>query len=277
MSEKKTLNDILHLFQSISGMNIAVYDRHLNYVASCLFEDDVCSLLHRSSLCLDRCLKSDIDALSLVAKTQKPYIYSCPFGFFEAIFPIISHGSVIGYIIIGPAVTDGKTLDSELIECIIKAAPELDTDEIRRAVLNVPHRSEGQLHAFCDVLDVFSEYVENHTLLISQSLTLGQQIKRYVKNNLTKKITLEKLSISLHCNTVTLTETFRREFGITIMQYVQQMRMERATYLLSTSDKSVSEIAELCGIPQTDYFSKCFKSYFGLSPTDWRKKEPSCS
>ena len=127
------------------------------------------------------------------------------------------------------------------------------------------------------MLDVFSEYVENHTLLISQSLTLGQQIKRYVKNNLTKKITLEKLSISLHCNTVTLTETFRREFGITIMQYVQQMRMERATYLLSTSDKSVSEIAELCGIPQTDYFSKCFKSYFGLSPTDWRKKAPSCS
>ena len=271
MQKKLTMQQTLRLFQSISEMNIAVYDTQMHLVASCLYENDACSLLHVSPLCLDKCLRSDLDALSLVSKTKTPYIYTCPFGFFEAIFPLFYLDNVSGYIIIGPAVATEST-DAELLKHIAEIAPELDALALGKAIANTPHYSDEKLRAFCDVLEIFSEYVESNTLLVSENLTLGQLIKNYVKNNLTQKITLEKLSMALHCNTVTLTETFRREFGITIMQYVQKKRMQRATYLLNGSDASISEIAKHCGIPQTEYFSKCFKAYFGLSPTEWRRK-----
>ena len=271
MAKKKNLQDILQMLQTVSQMNVAVYDHHLHHVASCLYKDDVCSLLHESPLCLDRCLKSDLDGLSTVEKTERPYIYTCPFGFFEAIFPILHQDALAGYLIIGPAVAEGETSDAELLRRMVDVAPELDVDALRAGIAEVPHHVGERLRAICEMLEVFADYIESHTLLVSRNLTVGQLTKSYVKKNLTQKITLGKLSMALHCNTVTLTETFRREFGQTIMQYVQQKRMERATYLLRTSDASIAEIAEHCGIPQTEYFSKCFKSYFGISPTDWRR------
>ena len=266
-----TMQDILRLFQSISGMNIAVYDDRLHHVASCLYEDNVCSVLHESPLCLDRCLKSDLDALSLVATQGKPYVYTCPFGFFEAIFPVRNQGTIVGYLFIGPAVAEDASADEMLLRRAVEAAPELELSQLRDGIAAVPHRSEETLRSFCKLLEVFSEYIEQHTLLLPRNLTVGQLVRSYVKKHLTQKITLAKLSMALHCNTVTLTETFRRESGLTIMQYVQKKRMERATYLLRTSDASIAEVADHCGIAQTEYFSKCFKAYFGISPTDWRR------
>lgn len=272
METSMSLQNVLRLFQGISGMNIAVFDHLFHPVSSCLYGRNVCATLHESPLCVEKCLLSDLEALAHVSKTARPYAYTCPFGFFEAIFPILKQGTVIGYILIGPAVAGEHEQDEALLSRMVACAPELELSLLREGISEVTHRTDAELKSFCDVLAVFSEYVENHDLLIPKNLTVGQLVRSYVHKNLTQKITLAKLSMALHCNTVTLTETFRKECGMTIMQYVLQERMARATYLLRTSDAGIAEIAARCGIPQTEYFSKCFKTYYGVSPTDWRRR-----
>lgn len=272
MAQETSLQTLLQLFQSVSGMNIAVYDHLFHHVFSQLYENNVCARLHTSPHCLDRCLSSDLEALAHVANTRKLYVYTCPFGFFEAIFPILKEGTLVGYLFIGPAICGGTEGDAEVLRRIAESAPELDLDELRGAVLDETHRSSAQLQSFCQLLAIFAEYIENHDLLIARNLTTSQLIKSYIKQHLSRKITLSQLAMALHCNTVTLTGTFRRETGITIMGYVQRERMKRATYLLRATEASIAEIAALCGISQPEYFSKCFRSAYGLSPSEWRRR-----
>ena len=118
-----------------------------------------------------------------------------------------------------------------------------------------------------------AEYIEKNDLLADHNKTLGELIKLYVKKNLHSKITLTDMSWNLHCSTVTLTEHFKKEFGITIMQYVTQQRMEQARELLLHSHASIGEIASSCGFSDVEYFSRTFKSIYGMSPNRWRKTQ----
>jgi AraC-like DNA-binding protein len=71
---------------------------------------------------------------------------------------------------------------------------------------------------------------------------------------------------------VTLTEHFKKAFGITIMQYVQQRRMALAEQMLLGSNASINEIAVACGFADVEYFSRTFKNIHGISPNRWRRE-----
>ena len=94
-----------------------------------------------------------------------------------------------------------------------------------------------------------------------------------MKKNLSSKITLNDIARALHCSTVTLTEHFKAEFGITIMEYVTKKRMELAERLLLTTDEPLREVAGLSGFSDVEYFSRTFKRFYGTSPAAWRKEE----
>jgi len=64
--------------------------------------------------------------------------------------------------------------------------------------------------------------------------------------------------------------TFRRCTGKTPMQYLLDLRMEKARRLLGDTRLSVSEVARRCGYPDSAYFSRCFRRYFGHPPSNKR-------
>ena len=51
-----------------------------------------------------------------------------------------------------------------------------------------------------------------------------------------------------------------------------QKRLEKAKSLITSSDKSLTEIALQCGYEESSYFSKSFKQFYGTSPSDFRKQ-----
>ena len=54
------------------------------------------------------------------------------------------------------------------------------------------------------------------------------------------------------------------------MQYVLKKRIDRARYLIITTDKKISDIASECGFNDMSYFSKIFKRNFNVSPTEYK-------
>ena len=73
--------------------------------------------------------------------------------------------------------------------------------------------------------------------------------------------------------TVTLTEHFKKEFGMTITEYILQKRMKKAAQMLSNDgDISIKEVSEACGFADIEYFSRSFKQYYGASPSTYRKQ-----
>jgi YesN/AraC family two-component response regulator len=85
---------------------------------------------------------------------------------------------------------------------------------------------------------------------------------------LSTKALAEQLGVSLGY----LSSIFKSATGQTVTDYILTRRMEYAEYLLSTSRLQVQTIATHCGIIDTQYFSKLFKKYKGVSPIQFRNK-----
>lgn len=62
---------------------------------------------------------------------------------------------------------------------------------------------------------------------------------------------------------------FRQVYHLSPMDYLQQIRLEKARHLLCKSELSVAEIAIACGFDNSNYFSRLFKKKHGVPPTKW--------
>ena len=71
-----------------------------------------------------------------------------------------------------------------------------------------------------------------------------------------------------------LRKLFKKEMGVTPLEYMTQMRMKKAEMMLTTmwgSEYSVAEIGQLCGFEDSLYFSRVFKKHFGCAPSVFAK------
>ena len=71
-----------------------------------------------------------------------------------------------------------------------------------------------------------------------------------------------------------LRKLFKKEMGITPLEYMTNLRMKKAEMMLTAmwgSDYSVAEIGQLCGFEDALYFSRVFKKHFGCSPSAFVK------
>lgn len=82
-------------------------------------------------------------------------------------------------------------------------------------------------------------------------------------------LTIEVLSHHLHLNYTYLCSVFKRNMDMTINRYIKQYRLEKAKELMQSTQLGISEIAAAVGFQNTNYFSKCFKKNYGVSPSDY--------
>lgn len=71
-----------------------------------------------------------------------------------------------------------------------------------------------------------------------------------------------------------LRKLFRKEMGITPLEYMTKLRMKKAETMLGvmwSSDTSVAEVAQACGYDDALYFSRVFKKHFGCAPSVFAK------
>ncbi|HEY6915222.1 MAG TPA: AraC family transcriptional regulator, partial [Paludibacter sp.] len=60
--------------------------------------------------------------------------------------------------------------------------------------------------------------------------------------------------------------------GMSIKEFIMDIRLKRSAQLLKESDLTISEIADLTGFVNPKYFSVCFKKHFELTPSEFKKK-----
>ncbi len=156
----------------------------------------------------------------------------------------------------------------------------------------IVHDYDGNIRRLIEMLDkVMTEKEENYSA-IADSLTdtICQYIKKYskanfkysfvveLKNTLYHNISNADFNISneikkLGYNTDYFRRCFKHEFNKTPLEYLTCLRIEHAKKLLvQTIFQNIENVAFQCGFNDSYYFSKIFKSYTGLSPRSYRKK-----
>ena len=98
-----------------------------------------------------------------------------------------------------------------------------------------------------------------------------QHVKDYLDQNYNKKITLDKLSEIFFINKFYLTRIFKEQFGISVNNYLLQVRITHAKQMLRFTDMPIEKIAHACGMSDANYFARMFKKVEGVAPGEFRR------
>lgn len=96
------------------------------------------------------------------------------------------------------------------------------------------------------------------------------QVVEYINEHLDQDIKLTDLASLLTISESHFSHRFKQSIGITPYQYLLQQRIERAKQLLKQGDRSIMDIALLCGFNSHSHLSKQFRQLTGMTPKNYR-------
>lgn len=105
------------------------------------------------------------------------------------------------------------------------------------------------------------------------SLRSIHAIRHYIESHLGEDISLTLLADRFYFSPQYISKKFKENYDMTVMNYLTQLRMDKAKSLLSHSDISIIEISQIVGYEDDNYFGKVFRKHVGESPSHYRKKQ----
>lgn len=141
--------------------------------------------------------------------------------------------------------------------------------------LPVPRQTLG---AFTEsqgiLLQLFSRFFSEDTAKEAGKVKSYRRLAsaiQYIHKNLQEKLTVEQLAADSCLNPDYFSRLFLEITGVRPIEYIHNKRLERAQLLLTTTNASLTEIADTVGISNLSYFSRLFKRRFNIPPAKYRE------
>lgn len=129
-------------------------------------------------------------------------------------------------------------------------------------LLDVIGRSE------CNVKLAGNDYLKTR---FSSGSTRIEKIHKYLMNNYMNEIDLEILANLVSMSKGSLCRFFKQKMGVTIIEYLNRIKIEFACKLLMDFDLSILEVCFDSGFNNLSHFNKMFKNINGVTPSEYRK------
>lgn len=265
--DPKSLETLLQHFYDLTSIKACICDADGNEL--CYYPSRLtafCEILRGNPTVDEKCRACDEYAFEICRKTKNQYSYTCHAGLRECVSPILFEDNVVGFIMIG------QIKNGEMAASLPKGLTEEQKSRLRAAYEGLSEISEAKLDAAFHILDACSGYETLKTHLLGQKNSIDAKIDAYVHKNLTSPISVSELCSEFHLSRHELYAICSKYFGAAPAEYVKKCRLDHACRLLVTTKLPIYEIAIRCGIPDYNYFSKVFKSAFGLSPTAYKRQ-----
>ncbi|GGD96720.1 response regulator transcription factor [Paenibacillus nasutitermitis] len=116
----------------------------------------------------------------------------------------------------------------------------------------------------------FAAPVQDTTKISPKRMRLAEEIVGFIHEHYTQPVTLQYIESRLNASQQYLSRTFKEAYDMTIMNYLQQVRIERALELLKNPDLSISQVSEMIGYADPSYFGQIFRRIQGMSPLQYQ-------
>lgn len=100
---------------------------------------------------------------------------------------------------------------------------------------------------------------------------LLNDILSYIDEHICEKISVSTLCEHFCISTSMLHSLFRKNMNNTVKNYINELKLNKSKELIKNSTHTLSEISEMLGFSSIHYFSRKFKAYFNISPTEYSK------
>ena len=126
-----------------------------------------------------------------------------------------------------------------------------------------------------EALSLVVEYQKKRSVsdhkLVPQDLERIQTVAAYLSDHYAGEVPIERLAQIACMGTTKLKSSFKKVYGCTITEYIQQRRMSQAEYLLAHTDLQIGQIAQTIGYSTSSRFAELFRRSTGLLPLEYRK------
>jgi len=125
------------------------------------------------------------------------------------------------------------------------------------------------------VLQLISRFLDSRRFKNKRLAPIPSKIleaTRYIQVNLKENLTVNYLADRANLHQDYFSRLFLKYTGQRPLSYVHEKRIERAQYLIATTDLSYTEIAEKIGFENLSHFSKIFKKVTSLTPGEYKKQ-----
>ncbi len=121
------------------------------------------------------------------------------------------------------------------------------------------------------LIKLVREYHYNENTEESIKPTLNQsELIEYVNSNYREKITIEELAFLFKTNRSTLCKEFKKATNKTLVEYINEKKIEKAKKKIAESSDSFTKIAEDLHFESIHYFTRLFKKITGMTPSQYR-------
>lgn len=118
------------------------------------------------------------------------------------------------------------------------------------------------------IISSFEKVIDDKKQLDTKPI---REAKQYMQQNYNNPITLEEVSERVGFNTTYFCSLFKKDTGSTFLEYLSEIRLNKAKNLLKETNFNVAAICEQVGYSDVKHFTKIFTKFTGLKPNEYRK------
>lgn len=166
---------------------------------------------------------------------------------------------------------------ARIIQILLNVANPTFTNDLKnmeKLVLNFEifdsFRSMDELRSYLYMLILDSIHM-NADIDINAKNKIKMGIK-YIQDNYNRDIAINELAEKFAISPNYFSTIFKRETGLTTVNYIKELRLKKACEYLVNSNKSIVDISKEVGYEDSQYFFRVFKKATGLTPLEYRRK-----
>ncbi|MBQ9116937.1 MAG: PocR ligand-binding domain-containing protein [Clostridia bacterium] len=260
------LESAIHDFNLVTGISITLYSPdELPITSRGTSMGCYCKLVASTKYGARACKHSNRALISECRRTKRITRHICGAGLLDIAIPLLHHGDLVGFIMIGQ-IKMQEQLPAEALSFPIEPA------ELEACYRTLPLYNEQLIASTINIATMLTRYILLENMVVSQQKPSASVIAEYIEAHLSERLTAAAVSLGTHISVSGIYKCMKQSYGCTLSEYICSRRIERAVTLLETTELSIEKVADAVGFSDAAYFSRCFKRTRGLSPLKYRKE-----
>ena len=266
MTKEEIISVLAELYK-ITGFRVSLHGADYSEIAAYPQQKrEFCRRMHQNPEEYDKCVACDKAACKRALNDKSTHIYTCRYGFTEAVSPLYNFGTLTGFLMMGQVfecdsekkplhheVHNIRTLGEEMV-ALADETPLVDADMVR---------------SYVKIMTICAQYLTLSNAIPSTKQTVAEMAKKFIFDNYKSKITIADICEEIGCSKSTLITSFKKEYGTTVNSYITDLRLGEAVNMLKMGDRHIGEIATETGFSDQSYFSKVFSAKYGIPPSEY--------
>ncbi len=280
LSYGKKIHICIHYLSGAFQNEKSFHVQSLNEIHSCTF----CNAAKMTAKGLTLCLENKSLSIRKAIQNKQMYFGQCYLGVTEIVKPVFFDKKPFCIIYLGNLLMDeNKHLTKRKIS---KATKITGIEE--KVLLGLLDTLESvnmkTLEEYTEIIEIISasmkllilNYIKDINKAGYQENTVNmhwivKQALNYIDQNYYTDIKLRHISRLFFINEQYLCRCFSKNVGVSFSVHLNKVRIDNAMKLLSTTGKTITDIAEMVGFNNVTYFVSTFKRYTGLTPGEYRR------